>query len=186
MDFEALAREHRDAVYRQMLRVCGNHEDAEDVLIEALLRAWQNLDRLESAPAFRAWLAQIARRVCFRVRHREALLPLESLAGFDTAATVPDPEKQWQAAELKNLMQSALASLPAAYRDIYELRDLEEMSGEEVAQKLGISLRAMKSRLHRARKLLRERLDAALQVPPQNERKQENGSHSGTSRRGSV
>lgn len=165
MDFAALTNQHKDAVYRQMLRVCGNREDAEDVLVEALLRAWRHIDRLESAEAFRAWLAQIARRVCYRVRRREGLLPLEAMPEFEAAATGPNPEEQWAAAELKAMVRGALDALPPEYRSVYELRDLEEMRGEEVAQRLGISLTAMKSRLHRARAMVRARLDKSLELP---------------------
>lgn len=67
MDFEKLANEHKDTVYRQMMRACGNREDAEDVLVEALLRASRHLDQLRESVAFRAWLAQIARRVCWQL-----------------------------------------------------------------------------------------------------------------------
>ena len=162
MDFEGLTNQHKDAVYRQMLRVCGNREDAEDVLIEALLRAWRHIDSLESAESFRAWLAQIARRVCFLVRRREALLPLEEMPEFEAADQGLNPEQQWAAAEMKEMVQGALAALPEEYRQVYAMRDLEELSGEEAAEKLGISLAAMKSRLHRARALLRAQLDASL------------------------
>ena len=61
--FEKLANEHKDAVYRNMIRVCGNREDAEDVLIEALLKAYRHLDQLRDDRAFQPWLAQIAKRV---------------------------------------------------------------------------------------------------------------------------
>lgn len=185
MDFEALTREHKDAVYRQMVRVCGNHEDAEDVLVEALLRAWQHLDQLDNSLAFRAWLAQIARRVCFRVRRREALMPLVELVELEAPGEWANPEHLSATAELKDLVQTALASVPPAYREVYELRDLEGLSGEEVAEKLGISVRAMKSRLHRGRNLLRERLDAALQ-PTKDRKGAEHGNHSRTSGRSSV
>ena len=57
-DFDSLTRLHKDSVYRQMLRVCGNSEDAEDVLVEALLKAYRHLDQLRESAAFRAWLAQ--------------------------------------------------------------------------------------------------------------------------------
>lgn len=80
VDFERLTNQHRDAVYRQMVRVCGNREDAEDVLIEALLRAYRHLDQLQDSAAFRAWLARIASRVCWRLKKREALLPLLQLS----------------------------------------------------------------------------------------------------------
>src|SRR5271166_3901632 len=80
MDFDALANEHKDAVYRQLIRACGNREDAEDVLIEALLRAYSSLDRLRESKAFRSWLGQIGRRVCWQLKEREALLPVMQLS----------------------------------------------------------------------------------------------------------
>jgi RNA polymerase sigma-70 factor (ECF subfamily) len=76
MNFEALANENRDAVYRQLIRACGNREDAEDVLVEALLKAYRNLGQLRDSDAFRSWLAQIGRRVCWQLKQREALLPI--------------------------------------------------------------------------------------------------------------
>ena len=93
VDFEKLANEHKDAVYRQMLRVCGNREDAEDVLIEALLKAYQHLHQLNDAVAFRAWLAQIARRVCWQLKEREALSPLLQLSMLEEeGAEIKDPK----------------------------------------------------------------------------------------------
>jgi RNA polymerase sigma-70 factor (ECF subfamily) len=166
MDFEALANQHKDAVYRQMLRICGNREDAEDVLIEALFRAYRHLDKLEHPEAFRAWLASIGRRVCWRLKRREAVLPLIQLSqmekGFEIPSTSPTPDAQWDAMQMKQLLESALQSLPEGNRRVYEMRDLENQPGEKVAEALGISLAAMKSRLHRARALLRERLDTVL------------------------
>lgn len=186
LDFEGLTNQHKDSVYRQMLRVCGNREDAEDVLIEALLRAWRHIDKLESATAFRAWLAQIARRVCFRVRRREALLVLEQMPEFGVLEPGADPEEQWAAVEMKTVFLGALQSLPPAYRAVYELRDIEEKSGEEVAQQLGITLAAVKSRLHRARIMMREGLDRALAVAGTGSQGEGHGSHSRTSRGSAV
>ena len=165
MDFEALVNKHKDAVYRQMLRVCGNREDAEDVLIEALFRAYRYLDKLERPEAFRAWLASIGRRVCWRLKRREAVLPLIQLSqmeGFEIPSTSAAPDAQWDAMQMKQLLESALQSLPEGNRRVYEMRDLENQPGEKVAEALGISPAAMKSRLHRARVLLRERLDPVL------------------------
>ncbi len=166
-NFEALANEHKDAVYRQMLRVCGNREDAEDVLIEALLRAYQHMDQLDHPEAFRAWLARIGSRVCWRLKRREAIMPLMQLSqledeGFEIPSHSAPPDAQWDTTQMKQQLESALKSLPEDYRRIYEMRDLENQPGESVAAELGISLAAMKSRLHRARTLLRDRLDAVL------------------------
>jgi hypothetical protein len=66
MEFETLANQHKDQVYRHMTRACGNREDTEDVLVEAMVKAHRHLGQLRDARAFRAWLAQIARRVCWQ------------------------------------------------------------------------------------------------------------------------
>jgi RNA polymerase sigma-70 factor, ECF subfamily len=167
MDFEELANEHKDAVYRQMLRVCGNREDAEDVLIEALFRAYRHLNKLEHPEAFRAWLARIGSRVCWRLKRREAVLPIIQLShmedeGIEIPSISARPDEHWDAMQMKQILQDALQALPENYRRVYEMRDLEDQPGEKVAEGLGISLAAMKSRLHRARVLLRDRLDDVL------------------------
>jgi RNA polymerase sigma-70 factor (ECF subfamily) len=167
VDFEALARLHQDAVYRQMIRVCGNREDAEDVLVEALLKAYRHLDQLRESTAFRAWLAQIAKRVCWQLKEREALLPLLQLSmleheGREIAGAEAPLDIQLARQEMKELLNEAMSALPALYRPVYELNDVEELRGDEVARRLGISRAAMKSRLHRARELIRTHLDAAL------------------------
>ena len=167
VNFESLVKQHKDAVYRQMIRTCGNHEDAEDVLIEALFKAYRHLDQLHDAIAFRAWLARIASRVCWQLRKREALQPLLQLSvleeeGLELLAPEPPIDSRVELAQMKQLLTSAIGSLPEVYRRVYEMRDLENRSGEEVARKLGISNAAMKSRLHRARALIRQQLDQAL------------------------
>ena len=167
MDFEALANEHKDAVYRQLIRACGNREDAEDVLIEALLKAYRNLEQLRDSTSFRSWLAQIGRRVCWQLKQKEALLPIMQLSameanGVQFASLEQLPDVQSARTQMKELLLAAVASLPEAERDVYQLRELEDISGEETAARLGISLAAMKSRLHRARSGVRTYLDKVL------------------------
>jgi RNA polymerase sigma-70 factor (ECF subfamily) len=167
VNFESLANEHKDAIYRQMLRVCGNREDAEDVLIEALLKAYCSLDQLRDSASFKAWLAQIARRVCWQLKQHEALLPLLQLSEMESADhelhdKAPAPEEIVSAAQMKQLLQDAVVRLAPEFRAVYQLRDLDELPGDEVAAMLGISLAAMKSRLHRARSMLREHIEAAM------------------------
>jgi len=166
-NFDALTRQHKDVVYRQLIRVCGNREDAEDVLIEALLKASRHLDQLRDSAAFRAWLTQIAKRVCWQLKEREALLPLLQLSaledeGREIAGPDPTPELQLARRQMKQFLEDAVASLPPEYRAVYTLRDIEDHPGDAVAQQLGISRAAMKSRLHRARALVRDHLDAVL------------------------
>jgi RNA polymerase sigma-70 factor (ECF subfamily) len=167
MNFEELANEHKDAVYRQMLRVCGNHADAEDVLMEALLKAYRSLGQLREAAAFRSWLGQIARRLCWQLREREAMVPLLQLSAMEDGGSElasPDEAVDVELArrEMKALLWQAINELPPEAREMYLLRDVEEMNGEAVAKKLGITVPAMKSRLHRARQAVRERLDRTL------------------------
>jgi RNA polymerase sigma-70 factor (ECF subfamily) len=170
MDFDALAAEHKDAVYRQLIRACGNREDAEDVLVEALLKAYRNIGRLRESAAFRSWLAQIGRRVCWQLKQREALLPIVQLSamedeGVELPSAEEGPDVQSVKAEMKELLRAAVDSLPEAEREVYRLRELEDVSGEETATSLGISLAAMKSRLHRARADVRTYLDRAFEAP---------------------
>jgi RNA polymerase sigma-70 factor (ECF subfamily) len=166
-DFEALATEHKDAVYRQLIRACGNQDDAEDVLIEALLKAYQHLDQLREQDAFRAWLAQIGRRVCWHLKKREALEPLLRLSALDGEGVQavdpgPGPDALLARQRMHAVLQAAIAQLPPEYRIVYELRDLEGYSGQEVASRLGITVAAEKSRLHRARGQVRAFLDERL------------------------
>ena len=166
-DFDSLTRQHKDAVYRQILRVCGNREDAEDVLVEALTKAFRHLDQLRDSAAFRAWLAQIARRVCWQLREREALLPLVQLStldqeGREVPGNDPTPETAVVRRQLKQLLEKAVAELEPTYRAVYQMRDIEGRPGDEVAKALQISRAAMKSRLLRAREMVRVRLDAAF------------------------
>ena len=107
------------------------------------------------------------RRVCWRLKRRESVLPMIQLSqmeekGFQIPSASPTPDAQWDAMEMKQQLESALKALPEGNRRVYEMRDLDNLPGEKVAKALGISLAAMKSRLYRARALLRDRLDAAL------------------------
>lgn len=166
MAFEELVNRHKDAVYRQMLRVCGNQADAEDVLQEALLNAYRALDTLRDRAAFQAWVARIGRNVCYRLKHREALRPILDLSdagGLDALPDVqPSPEAAAVGRDFRECVQTALHRLPDGARRVLELRDLEGLTAAEAARVLGISVPALKSRLHRARSLVRRELDACL------------------------
>ncbi|HET6932204.1 MAG TPA: sigma-70 family RNA polymerase sigma factor, partial [Candidatus Acidoferrum sp.] len=171
MEFEALANQHKDEVYRQMIRACGNREDAEDVLVEALLKAYKHLDQLRDVATFRAWLAQIARRVCWQLKQREALHPLLQLSmveeeGHEIPSGEPPLEQQIALRQMSTLLHEAVDKLGEEYHNVYVWRDLEDVPAKEVAERLGITVAAVKSRLHRARESVRNALDAALVQPP--------------------
>lgn len=156
--YESLVRKHKDAVYRQMVRTCGNYDDAEDVLAESLLNAYKAIDQLDDDENFRGWLATIGRRLCGRLRKREALTPVFSLANVPEPFMMPvEPDMDLDG--LREHIHRAISGLPDGYREVYVKREIEGASGEETAQVLGISLAAMKSRLFRARALVRAAMD---------------------------
>lgn len=168
MDFERLARAHKDAVYRQLVRVCGNRDDAEDALVEALTSAYRSLDSLRDEQAFRSWLAQIGRRVCLRIRTRDSLRPIMQLSQMEFQglpephSADPPPEDAVALDALSECVSHVVDRLPQAYRDVYVMREIDGLPAEEVCRKLNLSLPALKSRLHRARGIVREMLDRNL------------------------
>lgn len=168
MDIERLILTHKDAVYRQMVRVCGNHDDAEDALAEAMLQALKFAQSLRDEDAFRGWLATIARRICGRLRNKERLTSLVDWAESEfpePASNAPDPSEVTLALALKACVNRAVESLPDIYREVYLLRDIEGLDAEETCRRLNISLAAQKSRLHRAREKVRQAIDADLHYP---------------------
>lgn len=168
VDFERLAKQHKDAVYRQLVRACGNRDDAEDALVEALTSAYRSLDSLRDEQAFRGWLAQIGKRVCMRIRRRDALMPIMQLSQMElqgmpeTASADPPPEDAVALDALSECVSHVVERLPAGYREVYVMREIEGLSADEVCRKLNLTLPALKSRLHRARGTVRELLDREL------------------------
>jgi RNA polymerase sigma-70 factor (ECF subfamily) len=168
--FDRLVRHHKDSVYRQLYRMCGNHDDAEDALAETLLKAYNALEGLQSEEALSAWLAQIARRTCGRMKKREQLRPVLTFAALgyqdsEFAGTGPSPAEELLENELKGCILEAYESLPEGYAAVYLARDIEGKPTAQVARELGLSVAAVKSRLHRARAMVREHLDRLLCAP---------------------
>lgn len=157
-----MAARHRDAVYRQMVRVCGNYDDAEDVLVQALLAAYRAWGDLRDEDSFRGWLAIIGRRICRKLQAKEALKPLIEL-GDQVADPSTNPGDSLELAELKAVVRSAVEGLPEPYREVYVLRELESVPAEAVAKRLNLTVANVKSRLHRARIQVRQELDRALE-----------------------
>lgn len=167
---EDLVANHRDAVYRQMLRVCGNHEDAEDALANAILAALRASEQLRDPTSFQAWLAQIGRRACTRLKSKlreSKFASLEELQsrGFEAPDGFPGPGEESELAELKNCVATAIESVPELYREVYLRREVLGESAAQVASSLNLTIPALKSRLHRARQMVRESLDQGLGCP---------------------
>jgi RNA polymerase sigma-70 factor, ECF subfamily len=156
-------------LYRFGVRMCGNVEDAEDVLQEALLAVARSVGsyRGESSPS--TWLYTIARSFCIKKRRKSKFAPdheqsLEaSLEAQAIPAPGPAPDQAVEEQETRELLSRALAALEPMYREAFVLRDLEGLSAQEAAQVSGISVEALKSRLHRARAAMRERLSPLLE-----------------------
>jgi len=166
VDFDRLLSRHKNAVYRQLFRMCGNHDDAEDVLTQAMVDAFRSLSNLRDEEAFQAWLVQIGRRACGRLKQREARRPIIGLSellnkGIEPAGS-DRVDEQVAENELKECVATVLSEVPPPLREIYIMRDLEGLSGEEAATRLGLTLAAQKSRLHRARTMVRRKLDEHL------------------------
>ncbi len=152
--------EHKDAVYRQMVRVCNHREDAEDALATALMHAFRAYKNLDSETSFRAWLGTIGKRVCSRMRNHAGIQ-----TAFDYATEnelIDDSKSEFDLAILKGCVKTAVDELPELYREIYIACELDEKSVVEAADELGITHNAAKSRLLRARAMVREQLDQSV------------------------
>lgn len=165
---DRLLRNHERQVYRFGLRMCGNEDDAKEVLQQTLLSAFRNLPDFRGDAALSTWLFQIARSFCIKHRRRRADEPevFESLDSEGAGAVVAEthgPEDVSQARQVGEALQTAIAALPPNYREVLLLRDVEGLSAEQAADVLGLEIPALKSRLHRARMEMRRSLSALLE-----------------------
>jgi RNA polymerase sigma-70 factor, ECF subfamily len=163
--FERLIGRHEDALFRYALRICGHQGDAEDALQDGLFAAWRGAATFRGEAAARTWLFQVVIHACRR-RHRRRAGEPERHEDVDAAAGLADagarPDERAAARQVGAALEAALAALPDEAREVLVLRDVEGMSGDETAAVLGVGLAAMKSRLHRARLELKERVEALL------------------------
>lgn len=169
---ERLLVRAQEVAYRFSLLVCGHPEDAEDVMQDALLKTYRHVSGIRKPDAFRTWLYQTVRNACLMKRRRRVdepshLVSLEhGAASEDGAPHAVDVEDPARAADQRLIdawvgrrLRRALAALPPAYRVIVVLREIEGLSTREVAKVIGISEANVKARLHRARVMLRNRLE---------------------------
>ena len=158
---------HEQKIYRFGLRICGNEDDARDVLQETLLAAFKNLGTFRGESQLSTWLYQVARSFCLKQRRRREGEPVRHDSVDDPAAmSVPsetlEPDSQANAREVGQVIQAAMRSLPDEQREAIVLRDVEGLSAEDAAEVVGITVPALKSRLHRARLELKQSLSAVL------------------------
>lgn len=166
--FTELMERHQDRVYRHALRMLGNTQDAEEVLQDTFLQVFRNLGRFEERSRFSTWIYRIATnealmRLRRSTRRREVFLEETPLGEVERAS---EEVREFARSALDDVMDretdeiltKALADLPDEYRVVFVLRDVDDLSNAEVAEILGLSVPAVKSRLHRSRLWLRDRL----------------------------
>ncbi len=163
-------RVHSPGIYRLALRLMRDPADAEDVVQETFLSAFKGIDRFDGRSGLSTWLYRIAfNAAMMRLRRRRPeFVPVDAADELEEDPPIPQaivdwgllPEQELVRAEAREEMERAIGELPPKLRAVFVMRELEELSTEETAQALGLSGQAVKTRLHRARLLLRERLSS--------------------------
>lgn len=168
--FDRLYRDHVDRMYRFAQRLCGSPEDAKDLVQETFLSAYRSLKDFRGDSSVSTWLYTIAAHACQRMRRKrkgepdfklslDALIPTSE---GDMPIQVPggglSPEERLEHKQLRRSLLAAVHKLPKKYRMVLVLRDMEGLSAKEVGGVMGLTERAVKSRLHRARLFVRHEL----------------------------
>jgi RNA polymerase sigma-70 factor, ECF subfamily len=166
--FSDLVKHYDRRIFRMAKQITQNDDDAEDVLQETFLKAYTHLDDFQGNSKFYTWLVRIAVNEALmklRKRRSDRTVPLdepidtgEDEVVREIAVWEENPEQRYSREELGTILDEAIDSLKPAYRTVFILRDIEEMSIEETAEVLKLSISAVKSRLLRARLQLREKL----------------------------
>ncbi|SEF51983.1 RNA polymerase, sigma-24 subunit, RpoE [Bryocella elongata] len=166
--FEKLIRQYDRQIFRTALHITQNREDAEDITQDVFFKAFQKLDQFKGNSKFSTWLVRIAvNESLMRLRKRKTSKTVsmdqdvetdEGSIPRDFAEWRPNPEQTFSQSELGDILRKTIAGLPPGFRTVFTLRDIENLSTEETAEALGLSVPAVKSRLLRARLQLRERL----------------------------
>jgi RNA polymerase sigma-70 factor (ECF subfamily) len=166
--FAELVRRYERRIYRMARQITQNDEDAEDVLQDSFLKAFEHLDSFQGQSKFYTWVTRIAVNeslMKLRKRKSDRTVSLDENIETDEEPIVREiavwddtPESKYSQEELRQILDRAIDSLKPIFRTVFILRDVEELSTEETAEMLGLSVAAVKSRLLRARLQLRERL----------------------------
>ncbi len=157
--FDTLFTRHRDMIYAMLLKYAGNSDDVEDLMQEAFMKAYLKIGLYDPKFDFGAWIYTIARNTFVdfnRTRKSKALnpenIPLENSSAQQTSA--PTPEEYIINAQQRTQIERYIAMLPKGYRQLFELRFLDEYSYEEIAEKLDMKLGTVKTRIFRVRNMM--------------------------------
>src|SRR5436305_2741926 len=166
--FSELVKRYDRNIFRIAQHITHNEEDAQDVVQEAFLKAYQNLEQFQGNSKFYTWLVRIAvNEALMKLRRRrsdktvsldEDVVTDEGTIPREVADWSPNPEQLYGQSEWSEILKKTIQGLPPGFRTVFVLRDVEGLSTEETAEMLGLSIPAVKSRLLRARLQLRERL----------------------------
>jgi len=171
--FESLVRKHERRVFRVALAVLRNTEDAEEAMQDAFVKAFRHLDQFRRQARFSTWLTRIAVNEAIEKRStRKNYVPLGESETAE-GQVIPkryepwrsNPEELYGKQEIHRIVEEAIQSLPDIYREAFVLRDVEGLTAEEAAEVLGITIPALKSRLLRARLMMRETLAEQFEEP---------------------
>jgi RNA polymerase sigma-70 factor (ECF subfamily) len=170
--FAEVVRRYQGKVYQLALRLTGNEMDAMDVIQDVFLSVWQKIHTFRGAAAFSSWLYRITANAAFarlNKRRRTAAVSLDDIlpaveeSGGEHLVDWPEkPDTILYNKEAREALDRAITALPEDFRTVVVLRDVEGLSNQEVADILNLSVPAVKSRLHRARLILRKRLGQFL------------------------
>jgi RNA polymerase sigma-70 factor (ECF subfamily) len=174
--YEIITRRYNQRLHRTTRKILRTDAEVEDVVQEAHILAFAHLSQFNGRSSFSTWLTRIAiNRAFTRLRAQPRFEDIDQVPKpklrtrdqFALATPARDPEQQLLDKELRRLLNTALAGLPSTYRKVFILREVEEMSTAETVSRLRISEACAKSRLHRARALLRDRFHNRLKSPEQ-------------------
>lgn len=164
--FEIIMRRYNQRLFRVARAILKNDGEAEDVIQETYLRAYSNLQQFAGEAKFSTWLTRITVHECLaRIRRNRLLMVGDHPHLEDRMAQIEsrsNPEEELTQRQLGDVLESVIDTLPAKYRIVFALRELQELSTEETARCLQISEEAVKSRLFRARSLLRKKIDSRI------------------------
>ncbi|MCX7757400.1 MAG: sigma-70 family RNA polymerase sigma factor [candidate division WOR-3 bacterium] len=172
--FTELVKRYEHKVYNIAYRMLGSEEEAKDAMQDVFIRVYRFLKKFRSESSFYTWIYRITTNVCLtRLKQRQKEDKTYSLdeptktSEDELTREIPDyrqsPEEIYQRERMRKVLQLAINELPADYRTVVVLRDLQGLSNKEISKTLKISVAAVKSRLHRGRVFLREKLEKYLQ-----------------------
>ena len=177
--FDRFVDHFRNKIFHYSWLMCGQREDAEEVAQDTLLKVFENFEQLREPQRIRPWVFQIAKNACLMKRRKSIFAPSRELSldeflpameanGNHGRMQIADwsglPDQQAMQAEMKRVLERAIAELPENYRSVILLRDVEELSTAESAQILDLTEDVVKTRLHRARLAVRQKLDDYLRT----------------------